>query len=107
MIAALKAAELRGMGGAGFRAGLKWELVRNVPGDEKYIVCNADESEPGTFKDRFLLENVPHLLVEGMLLAGLVTGARLGIVYIRHEYEAQRSARACSAPAASSSWRRS
>ena len=89
VIAALKAAELRGMGGAGFRAGLKWELVRNVPGDEKYIVCNADESEPGTFKDRFLLENVPHLLVEGMLLAGLVTGARLGIVYIRHEYEAQ------------------
>ena len=89
VIAALKAAELRGMGGAGFRAGLKWELVRNVAGDEKYIVCNADESEPGTFKDRFLLENVPHLLVEGMLLAGLVTGARLGIVYIRHEYEAQ------------------
>jgi NADH:ubiquinone oxidoreductase subunit F (NADH-binding)/NADH:ubiquinone oxidoreductase subunit E len=89
VIAALKAAELRGMGGAGFRAGLKWELVRHAAGDEKYIVCNADESEPGTFKDRFLLENVPHLLVEGMLLAGLVTGARLGIVYIRHEYEAQ------------------
>jgi NADH:ubiquinone oxidoreductase subunit F (NADH-binding) len=63
--------------------------VRNAAGDEKYIVCNADESEPGTFKDRFLLENVPHLLVEGMLLAGLVTGARLGIVYIRHEYEGQ------------------
>ena len=77
------------MGGAGFPTGLKWEIVRNAPGDAKYIVCNADESEPGTFKDRFLLENVPHLLVEGMLLAGLVTGARLGIVYIRHEYEAQ------------------
>jgi len=89
VIASLKAAELRGMGGAGFRTGLKWELVRNAAGDEKYIVCNADESEPGTFKDRFLLENVPHLLVEGMLLAGLVTGARLGIVYIRHEYEGQ------------------
>ena len=89
VIAALRAAELRGMGGAGFRTGLKWELVRAAAGDEKYIVCNADESEPGTFKDRFLLENVPHLLVEGMLLAGLVTGARLGIVYIRHEYEEQ------------------
>jgi NADH:ubiquinone oxidoreductase subunit F (NADH-binding)/NADH:ubiquinone oxidoreductase subunit E len=89
VLAALKAAELRGMGGAGFRTGLKWELVRNAGGDDKYVVCNADESEPGTFKDRFLLENVPHLLVEGMLLAGLVTGARLGIVYIRHEYEAQ------------------
>jgi NADH:ubiquinone oxidoreductase subunit F (NADH-binding)/NADH:ubiquinone oxidoreductase subunit E len=89
VIAALRAADLRGMGGAGFRTGLKWELVRKEPGDEKYIVCNADESEPCTFKDRFLLEHVPHLLVEGMLLAGLVTGARLGIVYIRHEYESQ------------------
>jgi NADH:ubiquinone oxidoreductase subunit F (NADH-binding)/NADH:ubiquinone oxidoreductase subunit E len=89
VIASLKAAELRGMGGAGFRTGLKWELVRNAAGDDKYIVCNADESEPGTFKDRFLLEHVPHLLVEGMLLAGLVTGAGLGIVYIRHEYEGQ------------------
>ena len=89
LIASLKASELRGMGGAGFPTGLKWEIVRNTPGDTKYIVCNADESEPGTFKDRFLLENVPHLLVEGMLLAGLVTGARRGIVYVRHEYEAQ------------------
>jgi formate dehydrogenase/NADH-quinone oxidoreductase subunit F len=89
VIASLKASELRGMGGAGFPTGLKWEIVRNAPGDTKYIVCNADESEPGTFKDRFLLENVPHLLVEGMLMAGLVTGARQGIVYVRHEYEAQ------------------
>jgi formate dehydrogenase/NADH-quinone oxidoreductase subunit F len=89
LIATLKASELRGMGGAGFPTGLKWEIVRNAPGDAKYIVCNADESEPGTFKDRFLMENVPHLLVEGMLLAGLVTGARQGIVYVRHEYEAQ------------------
>ncbi|HEU4371229.1 MAG TPA: NADH-ubiquinone oxidoreductase-F iron-sulfur binding region domain-containing protein [Methylomirabilota bacterium] len=89
VVAALKAADLRGMGGAGFRTGLKWELVRNAPGDDKYIVCNADESEPCTFKDRFLLERAPHLLVEGMLLAGLVTGARLGIIYIRHEYESQ------------------
>jgi NADH:ubiquinone oxidoreductase subunit F (NADH-binding)/NADH:ubiquinone oxidoreductase subunit E len=89
VIAALKAADLRGLGGAGFRTGLKWELVRNAAGDDKYIVCNADESEPCTFKDRFLLEHAPHLLVEGMLLAGLVSGARLGIVYIRHEYEPQ------------------
>jgi NADH:ubiquinone oxidoreductase subunit F (NADH-binding)/NADH:ubiquinone oxidoreductase subunit E len=89
VIAALKAADLRGLGGAGFRTGLKWEFVRNAGGDEKYVVCNADESEPCTFKDRHLLENAPHLLIEGMLLAGLVTGARLGIVYIRHEYEPQ------------------
>ena len=89
VIAALKASNLRGMGGAGFPTGLKWEFVRNAAGSEKYIVCNGDESEPGTIKDRFILENAPHLLVEGMLLAGLVTGAREGIVYIRHEYEAQ------------------
>jgi NADH:ubiquinone oxidoreductase subunit F (NADH-binding)/NADH:ubiquinone oxidoreductase subunit E len=89
VIAALKASNLRGMGGAGFPTGLKWEIVRNAPGAEKYIVCNGDESEPGTIKDRYILENAPHLLVEGMLLAGLVTGAREGIVYIRHEYEPQ------------------
>jgi len=89
VIAALKAANLRGMGGAGFPTGLKWEFVRNAAGSEKYVVCNGDESEPGTIKDRFILENAPHLLVEGMLLAGLVSGAKEGIVYIRHEYEAQ------------------
>jgi NADH:ubiquinone oxidoreductase subunit F (NADH-binding)/NADH:ubiquinone oxidoreductase subunit E len=89
VIASLKASNLRGMGGAGFPTGLKWEIVRNAAGDDKYIVCNGDESEPGTFKDRFILENAPHLLVEGMILAGLVTGARQGIVYIRHEYEPQ------------------
>ncbi len=85
--ATLKAAALRGMGGAGFPTGVKWEAVKGAPGDEKYIVCNADESEPGTIKDRYIMENLPHLLVEGMILAGLVTGARTGIVYIRHEYE--------------------
>jgi NADH:ubiquinone oxidoreductase subunit F (NADH-binding)/NADH:ubiquinone oxidoreductase subunit E len=89
VIAALKASNLRGMGGAGFPAGLKWEIVRNAAGSPKYVVCNGDESEPGTFKDRFILENAPHLLVEGMVLAGLVTGATEGIVYIRHEYEPQ------------------
>ncbi|MGH9774584.1 MAG: NAD(P)H-dependent oxidoreductase subunit E [Candidatus Acidiferrales bacterium] len=89
LIAALKAADLRGLGGAGFPTGAKWELVRNYPSDEKYIVCNADESEPGTFKDRYIIEHMPHLLVEGMALAGLVTGALKGILYIRHEYEKQ------------------
>jgi len=87
VIATLKAAGLRGMGGAGFPTGSKWEIVRNAPGKEKYIVCNADESEPGTIKDRFIMENVPHLVIEGMVMAGLVTGARRGILYIRHEYE--------------------
>ena len=81
---------LRGMGGAGFPTGTKWEIVRNAPGDEKYIVCNADESEPGTIKDRFIMENIPYLVIEGMITAGLVTGAKKGILYIRHEYERPR-----------------
>jgi len=90
IIAALKASSLRGMGGAGFPTGLKWEIVRNAPGSTKYIVCNADESEPGTIKDRFIMENLPYLVVEGMIVAGLVTGARKGTLYIRHEYENSR-----------------
>jgi formate dehydrogenase beta subunit len=90
VIATLKAAGLRGMGGAGFPTGSKWDIVRNAPGDEKYIVCNADESEPGTIKDRFIMENIPYLVIEGMITAGLVTGAKKGILYIRHEYERPR-----------------
>ena len=89
LLATLKASELRGMGGAGFPTALKWDLVRGAPGGEKYVVCNADESEPGTIKDRFIMEHLPHLLVEGMIIAGLVTGARTGVIYIRHEYELQ------------------
>jgi NADH:ubiquinone oxidoreductase subunit F (NADH-binding)/NADH:ubiquinone oxidoreductase subunit E len=90
VLAALREAGLRGMGGAGFPTATKWEIVRQAPGDVKYVVCNADESEPGTIKDRFLLEHAPHLVLEGMMVAALVTGARHGIVYIRHEYERQR-----------------
>jgi NADH:ubiquinone oxidoreductase subunit F (NADH-binding)/NADH:ubiquinone oxidoreductase subunit E len=85
----LKEAELRGMGGAGFPTSLKWDLVRKQPGNEKYIVCNADESEPGTIKDRFIMTHLPHLLIEGMILAGVITGAKQGILYIRHEYHLQ------------------
>ncbi len=89
VLARLKEAELRGMGGAGFPTSLKWDLVRKQAAKEKYIVCNADESEPGTIKDRFIMTHLPHLLVEGMILAGLVTGAKQGILYIRHEYHLQ------------------
>jgi NADH:ubiquinone oxidoreductase subunit F (NADH-binding)/NADH:ubiquinone oxidoreductase subunit E len=89
ILARLKEAELRGMGGAGFPTSMKWELVRKQPAAEKYIVCNADESEPGTIKDRFIMTHLPHLVVEGMILAGLVTGAQRGILYIRHEYHLQ------------------
>ena len=85
----LKASGLRGLGGAGFPTESKWQLVRQAPGPEKFIVCNADESEPGTFKDRFILSNLPHMVIEGMILAGLLTGAKKGVLYIRHEYEEQ------------------
>lgn len=85
----LKASGLRGLGGAGFPTESKWSIVRSQPGAEKYIVCNGDESEPGTIKDRFILTYLPFLVVEGMILAGLITGARKGILYIRHEYEHQ------------------
>jgi NADH:ubiquinone oxidoreductase subunit F (NADH-binding)/NADH:ubiquinone oxidoreductase subunit E len=89
LIAKLKESGLRGLGGAGFPTGMKWEIVRNQPGDEKFIVCNADESEPGTIKDRFIMTHAPHLVIEGMILGGLVVGARHGILYIRHEYTEQ------------------
>jgi NADH:ubiquinone oxidoreductase subunit F (NADH-binding)/NADH:ubiquinone oxidoreductase subunit E len=89
VIAQLKASGLSGLGGAGFPTGVKWEAVRKAPGPEKYVVCNADESEPGTIKDRFILQNLPNLVIEGIILAGLVTGAQKGILYIRHEYEPQ------------------
>ena len=89
LIAKLKESGLRGLGGAGFPTGMKWELVRAQPGPEKFVVCNADESEPGTIKDRHIMTNAPHLVVEGMILCGLVVGARHGIFYIRHEYPYQ------------------
>ncbi len=89
VIAQLKASGLAGLGGAGFPTGIKWEAVRRERGPEKYVVCNADESEPGTIKDRFIIRNLPNLVIEGMIIAGLVTGAQKGIFYIRHEYEAQ------------------
>lgn len=86
LLKALETASLRGMGGAGFPTSRKWSAVRGAPGDVKYVVCNADESEPGTFKDRELLRRAPHLVIEGMVLAGLVTGATQGWIYLRHEY---------------------
>lgn len=92
LIATLKASGLKGLGGAGFPTGMKWEIVRNASGSSKYVVCNADESEPGTIKDRFIMEQMPHMVIEGMILAGLVIGAKKGIIYIRHEYEEPKEA---------------
>jgi NADH:ubiquinone oxidoreductase subunit F (NADH-binding)/NADH:ubiquinone oxidoreductase subunit E len=83
---ALKDAGLRGMGGAGFPTGRKWELVAAQAARPKYAICNADESEPGTFKDRQILAEQPHLVLEGLLLGMLATGAEEGWVFIRHEY---------------------
>jgi formate dehydrogenase beta subunit len=85
----LKDGELRGMGGAGFPAYRKWEGARSAPGTEKFVVCNADESEPGTIKDRFILQHLPYLVFEGMIVCGLVVGAQKGYLYCRHEYEQQ------------------
>ncbi len=82
----LKASNLRGMGGAGFPTGLKWGLVRAEAGAPKYVICNADESEPGTFKDRQILAELPHLVLEGMLIGMIAVGAEQGWVFIRHEY---------------------
>ncbi|MCR9095475.1 MAG: NAD(P)H-dependent oxidoreductase subunit E [bacterium] len=86
----LDGAGLRGMGGAGFPTGRKWSLVAAETAHEKIVVCNADESEPGTFKDRELLHDVPHLVLEGMAIAAYCVGASRGIVFIRHEYGAER-----------------
>jgi len=83
---------LRGMGGAAFPTGRKWQMVAGQVSTPKYVVCNADESEPGTFKDRVILEQLPHLVLEGMAVAAGVIGASEGIVFIRHEYVAERHA---------------
>lgn len=87
VIAEVKNANLRGRGGAGFPTGLKWEFCRNSPGEKRYVICNADEGEPGTFKDRVILTENPHLLIEGMAIAGYAIGAEEGIIYLRKEYE--------------------
>jgi NADH:ubiquinone oxidoreductase subunit F (NADH-binding)/NADH:ubiquinone oxidoreductase subunit E len=85
----VEAAGLTGRGGAGFPAGRKWRLVAQAPGDTRYVVCNADESEPLIFKDRVLMDLDPHLLLEGMALAGYAVGAREAFIYIRGEYGPQ------------------
>jgi NADH-quinone oxidoreductase subunit F len=87
VIEVVKQSGLRGRGGAGFPTGMKWEFTRKAAGDEKYIICNADEGEPGTFKDRLILEGDPHKLIEAMIIAAYAIGAGRGFVYIRGEYE--------------------
>ena len=86
IVQTLKDSQLRGMGGAGFPTGQKWEIVAGQEPQPHYTICNADESEPGTFKDRQILAEQPHLVLEGMMLGMLVTGSEEGWVFIRHEY---------------------
>ncbi|MZP29876.1 NADH-quinone oxidoreductase subunit NuoF [Heliobacterium undosum] len=86
VIAEVKRSGLRGRGGAGFLTGQKWEFTAGAPGEEKYIVCNADEGDPGAFMDRSVLEGDPHAVLEGMLVAGYAIGAREGYIYVRAEY---------------------
>ncbi len=86
VLAELKVSGLRGRGGAGFPIGLKWEACKAAASDEKYIVCNADEGDPGAYIDRYLLEERPHSVLFGMLVAGYCVGARQGVLYIRAEY---------------------
>ncbi|MGI6567019.1 MAG: NADH-quinone oxidoreductase subunit NuoF [Firmicutes bacterium] len=82
----IKRSGLRGRGGAGFPTGRKWEFAYMAPGDEKYVVCNADEGDPGAFMDRSILEGDPHSIIEAMTIAGYAIGAKQGFVYVRAEY---------------------
>ncbi|SHH17191.1 NADH-quinone oxidoreductase subunit NuoF [Thermosipho atlanticus] len=86
VIKVIKDSGLRGRGGAGFPTGLKWEFARKSPGDEKYMICNADEGDPGAFMDRSILEGDPHTIIEAMTIAGYAIGATKGFVYVRAEY---------------------
>ncbi len=86
VIAEMKESGLRGRGGGGFPTGLKWELAAKNPSDQKYVVCNADEGDPGAFMDRSILEGDPHSVLEAMALCGYSTGANKGLIYIRAEY---------------------
>lgn len=86
VIEEIKASGLRGRGGGGFPTGLKWEFAHNAESDKKYIICNADEGDPGAFMDRSLLEGDPHRIIEGMVIGGYATGADEGYIYVRAEY---------------------
>lgn len=81
----VKKSGLRGRGGAGFPTGMKWSFIAKPPGVPRHLVCNADESEPGTFKDRFLMEKKPHILIEGMIISSFALGANTSYIYIRGE----------------------
>ena len=86
VISEVKSSGLRGRGGGGFPTGRKWSECREAPGDEKYVICNADEGDPGAYMDRCVLEGNPHLVLEGMMIGAWAVGARKGYIYVRNEY---------------------
>jgi len=86
VIRAITESGLRGRGGGGFPTGLKWKFTREAPGDKKYVICNADEGDPGAFMDRSVLEGDPHSVIEGMMIAAYAIGAEYGYIYVRAEY---------------------
>ncbi len=92
IVASVTASGLRGRGGAAFPAGIKWKTVQGAQGAQKYVVCNADEGDSGTFSDRMLMEGDPFVLIEGMTIAGLATGATQGYIYLRWEYPQAKAA---------------
>ncbi len=87
VVAEVKTSGLRGRGGAGFPTGMKWSFIDKKSGNPRYLICNADESEPGTFKDRYLLEHIPHRLIEGMICAAYALGANKAYIYVRGEFK--------------------
>jgi len=86
VIEEIKKSGLRGLGGAGFPAGRKWEACYQAPGEEKYVICNGDEGDPGAFQDRSVMEGDPHAVLEGMIIAAYAVGAKRGFIYVRAEY---------------------
>jgi len=86
VISEVKNSGLRGLGGAGFPTGRKWESCRSAPGEKKYVICNADEGDPGAFQDRSVMEGNPHSVIEGMIIAAYAIGAQDGFIYVRAEY---------------------
>ena len=87
IVAEVKTSGLRGRGGAGFPTGMKWSFIDKKSGNPRYLVCNADESEPGTFKDRYLLMNIPHRLIEGMICSAYALGSNKAYIYVRGEFK--------------------
>ena len=86
LIEEVKRSGLRGRGGAGFNTGMKWNFSYSAASDQKYVICNADEGEPGTYKDRIIMENDPQSVLEGMAICGYAIGANKGYIYCRGEY---------------------